>query len=213
MSERITYGLADPDDENEPRVSPRLGCSPLAKALLRCLNRFSVEFLDGDSRALLPAAQVVRAGHQCGQLFGVAEVIGNVCPDEVCADGWIQEPVGDLTGDPVGHRPLCGPGVCGRESSPSSSSTWSKSSGPQGPDHQLTISVDGKTRGVYTGTLSADGSPLTFTDVDLALGTAETALGTAKTVTWGCVSATEEAPTGPTHVTFNVGNQTYPPPR
>ncbi|CAM5642961.1 MULTISPECIES: hypothetical protein [Streptomyces] len=34
--------------------------------------------------------------------------------------------------------------------------------------------------------------------------------GTAGTVMWVCVSATEEAPTGPTHVTFDVGNQTCP---
>ncbi|MFZ4176936.1 hypothetical protein ACOZCI_21985 [Streptomyces griseoincarnatus] len=72
-------------------------------------------------------------------------------------------------------------------------------SGPQGPDHQLTVMANGDTR-VYMGTLSADESTLTFTDVDLAVGTTET-------VMWVCVSATEEALTGPTHVAFTVGNQ------
>ncbi len=47
-----------------PGLVPRLGCRPLAKELLRCLNRFSVEFLDEDSPTLLPAVQVVRAVHK-----------------------------------------------------------------------------------------------------------------------------------------------------
>nr|WP_215209532.1 hypothetical protein [Streptomyces sp. CHD11] len=74
--------------------------------------------------------------------------------------------------------------------------------GPHGPDHQLTVMTNGDTR-VYMGTISADGSTLTFTDVDLAVGTAET-------VMWVCVSATEDALTGPTNVAFTVGNQASP---
>lgn len=56
LSERISPRLTHPDGENEPRgLVPRLGCIPLAEELLRCLNRFPVEFFDGDSPALLPA--------------------------------------------------------------------------------------------------------------------------------------------------------------
>ncbi|OKJ09435.1 hypothetical protein AMK20_17985 [Streptomyces sp. TSRI0261] len=56
----------------------------------------------------------MRAVHKRFQLFGMAEVIGDVCPDEVSTGSGTQGSVGDPTSDPVGHRPLCGTGVCGR---------------------------------------------------------------------------------------------------
>ena len=74
--------------------------------------------------------------------------------------------------------------------------------GPHGPDHQLTVMANGESR-AYMGTLSADGSTLTFTDVDLAVGTAET-------VMFVCVSATKDALTGPATVAFTVGHQASP---
>ncbi|MGW7139812.1 hypothetical protein [Streptomyces xanthophaeus] len=48
------------------------------------------------------------------QFYGVAEVMGDVGPDEVGADRGIEGSVGDLTGDPGGHGPLRGPRVSGR---------------------------------------------------------------------------------------------------
>ncbi|WP_432762235.1 hypothetical protein [Streptomyces sp. NBC_01241] len=49
--------------------------------LLRGLDRFPVEFLDGNAPALLLAAQVVSAVDQCLRVFGTVDVTGDVCRD------------------------------------------------------------------------------------------------------------------------------------
>ncbi|MGI5528309.1 hypothetical protein ACQEVX_13100 [Streptomyces syringium] len=70
------------------------------------------------------------------------------------------------------------------------------------PDHQLTVqNTSGQTTS-YTGVLSADGTTLVFSDVDLALP------GT--TVMWVAVSAGHDAPLGATSLTFTVGGKTSP---
>ncbi|MBZ4321225.1 hypothetical protein [Streptomyces huiliensis] len=70
------------------------------------------------------------------------------------------------------------------------------------PDHQLTVQTgDGQTT-PYTGTLSPDGTTLTFTDVDLALP------GT--TVMWVAASAGHDAPLGTTSLDFTVGGKNSP---
>ncbi|MFC9679035.1 hypothetical protein [Streptomyces sp. NPDC056948] len=67
-------------------------------------------------------------------------------------------------------------------------------------DYQLTVqNTDGETT-QYTGTLSADGTSLVFTDVDLELP------GT--TVMWVAVSAGHDTPLGSTSLTFTVGGKT-----
>ncbi|MFI1769156.1 hypothetical protein ACH41H_44995 [Streptomyces sp. NPDC020800] len=69
-------------------------------------------------------------------------------------------------------------------------------------DYQLTVqNADGETA-QYTGTLSEDGTSLTFSDVDLQLP------GT--TVMWVAVSAGHDAPLGATSLTFTVGGKTSP---
>ncbi|MFI0776147.1 hypothetical protein [Streptomyces sp. NPDC021212] len=69
-------------------------------------------------------------------------------------------------------------------------------------DYQLTLqSADGQTTS-YMGTLSADGTSLVFTNVDLELP------GT--TVMWVAVSAGHDAPLGATALTFTIGGKTSP---
>ncbi|MFI0776146.1 hypothetical protein [Streptomyces sp. NPDC021212] len=69
-------------------------------------------------------------------------------------------------------------------------------------DYQLTVqSADGQTA-PYMGTLSADGTSLVFTGVDLELP------GTS--VMWVAVSAGHDAPLGATALTFTIGGKTSP---
>ncbi|MDX3733746.1 hypothetical protein [Streptomyces caniscabiei] len=69
-------------------------------------------------------------------------------------------------------------------------------------DYQLTVqNANGETT-PYTGSLSADGTSLVFSDVDLELP------GT--TVMWVAVSANHDAPLGATSLTFTVGGKTSP---
>ncbi|MEV2255608.1 hypothetical protein AB0I94_34470 [Streptomyces sp. NPDC050147] len=73
---------------------------------------------------------------------------------------------------------------------------------PSLPDLQLTILDSNGRSAVSVGTLSADGRTLAFTGVDLAAGDPG-----AVSVMWVCVSAAEDARTGPTAVAFTVGDQ------
>jgi hypothetical protein len=69
------------------------------------------------------------------------------------------------------------------------------------PDHQLTVLG----RGVYPGSLSADGRSLTFTDVDLAIPG-----NGSQAILYVCISAAADTPTGPTSVQFTVGGRISP---
>ncbi|MFS4096361.1 hypothetical protein [Streptomyces sp. AF1A] len=78
--------------------------------------------------------------------------------------------------------------------------------GPNEPDHQLTVRAGNRDNVVHVGALSANGTVLTFKDVDLLVGDAA---GT-ESIMWVCVSATEDARTGAATVSFTVGDQTSP---
>ncbi len=76
---------------------------------------------------------------------------------------------------------------------------------PGNPDHQLTVwGAHGKTT-VYMGSISDDGQCLTFSDVDLAIPTAE-----SQAVMWVCVSAADGAPSDSTSVEFSIDGRTSP---
>jgi hypothetical protein len=74
---------------------------------------------------------------------------------------------------------------------------------PSNPDHQLTVSDGNGGRTVYMGTLSPDGRALAFAGVNLSANEPGT-----RSVMWVGVSAAGNAPTGPTHAVFTVGDQT-----
>jgi len=78
--------------------------------------------------------------------------------------------------------------------------------GPDGPDHQLTVSAGDRGTAVHTGVFSADETVLTFPDVDLLVGGAA---GT-ESIMWVGVSPTEHAPTGAATVAFTVGDHVSP---
>ncbi|MGW1076727.1 hypothetical protein [Streptomyces sp. NPDC002537] len=71
------------------------------------------------------------------------------------------------------------------------------------PGYQLTVQSASGGTAYSTGTLSADGQTLTFTDVDLGL----TDPGSTSAM-WVAVKATGDSPGGGTHLVFRVGDQT-----
>ncbi|MFI1769154.1 hypothetical protein ACH41H_44985 [Streptomyces sp. NPDC020800] len=74
---------------------------------------------------------------------------------------------------------------------------------PGNPDHQLTVWGADQNITVYVGSISDNGQTLSFSEADLGIPG-----GGSQSVMWVCVSASDDTPTGPTHVEFTVGDRT-----
>ncbi|MFD3582555.1 hypothetical protein [Streptomyces sp. NPDC058683] len=76
---------------------------------------------------------------------------------------------------------------------------------PQNPDHQLTVMDATGNTTPYMGRVSDNGQTLTFSDIDLKIPE-----NGSQAVMWVCVSASDDAPTGPTNVEFTLGDRASP---